>query len=166
MSGGRIEYRCPGCGAAGRLELPVRTGQTAACRSCGVEMTLAAAAGTSAPLVVCPICGDDKLYVQKDFSQKTGCLIVAIGAALVPWTYGLSLAACALLDLILYQRLPPLTVCYVCGSRHAGTPISPDHHPFDLMTAQTYEARSLSWRRRRTALPSRDAPGPTGSSDR
>lgn len=96
----------------------------------------------------CMVCGDDKFYVQKAFDQRLGCLIVAVGAVLVPWTYGLSLAVCALADLLLYRRLPPLTVCYVCKARYAGYPTHPDHAAYDLMTAQTYEARSLTWRRR------------------
>lgn len=148
-----MDFRCPDCGATTRLELPARAGQPAACGSCRAVIQLAAPASAADPLTVCAVCGDDKLYVQKDFNQKAGCLIVALGAALVPWTYGLSLALCALIDWILYMRLPPLTVCYVCGSRYAGPPLHPDHAPFELMTAQTWEARSLTWRRRRAAAP-------------
>ena len=96
----------------------------------------------------CPVCGEDKLYVQKRFSQKLGCFIIAAGAAAVPWTYGLSLAVCALLDLALYRLLPSIAVCYVCASRIAGAPHNPDHRPYDLMTAQTWEARAVNWRKR------------------
>jgi len=44
--------------------------------------------------------------------------------------------------------LPSETVCYVCGSRYTGPPLNPDHKAYDLMTAQTWEARSIAWRRR------------------
>ena len=57
-------------------------------------------------------------------------------------------AVCALLDLALYLWLPMIAVCYVCGARYAGLPLSPDHAPYDLMTAQTYEARSHNWHAR------------------
>ena len=95
----------------------------------------------------CAVCGDDKLYVQKDFSQKVGCLVVGIGAVLVPWTYGLSLAVCALADWLAYRMLPMITVCYICRTRYRGLPVNPNHRPFELMTAQTWEARTLTWRR-------------------
>jgi hypothetical protein len=93
------------------------------------------------------VCGEDKFYVQKAFSQKAGCLIVAAGATLVPWTYGLSLAVCALLDWILYKILPSVTVCYICRASYGGIPLNPDHRPYELVTAQTWEARALAWRR-------------------
>lgn len=96
----------------------------------------------------CVVCGDTKFFIQKDFNQKLGCAIVAAGAILVPWTYGLSLAAFALFDLALYSWLPMVTVCYVCSTRYRGLPLNPDHAKYDLMTAQTWEARSLNWRMR------------------
>jgi len=95
----------------------------------------------------CLVCGEDKFYIQKAFSQKAGCMIVAAGAALVPWTYGLSLAACAALDWLLYKMLPSVTVCYICRASYSGLPLDPAHKPYDLMTAQTWEARALTWRR-------------------
>lgn len=98
------------------------------------------------------MCGEDKLYLVKDFDQRIGCLIVAAGAALVPWTYGLSLAVCALADLLLYRSLPMIAACYVCGARFQGHPAGPDLRPYDLMTAQTYEARALAWRKRHDRL--------------
>jgi len=51
----------------------------------------------------------------------------------------------ALVDLILYRTLPRVSVCYICKARYRGVPPHPDHLPFDLMTAQTYEARSVHW---------------------
>ncbi len=139
---------CPSCGASNRLA-PAAPG-AAPCRSCHATLPLAPAAAIEpgALLTRCPVCEEDKLYVQKRFSQKIGCLIIAVGAALVPWTYGLSLAACALLDLILYRLLPTITVCYVCAARIGGGRANPDHRPYDLMTAQTWEARAVNWRRR------------------
>ena len=96
---------------------------------------------------MCPLCGNDKLYRQKDFSQKLGCLIMGVGAALVPWTWGLSLPVFALADFALYRALPFITCCYVCGARLRGLPLSPEALPFELLSAQTWEARGLAWRR-------------------
>jgi len=143
-----IRYICPSCGAAGRIAPPLPEAG-AACRACSRALPLAGASAfdPARPVIECVVCGDDKLYIQKDFNQKVGFLIVGAGAALVPWTYGLSLAVCALADYILYRLLPSITVCYICASRYRGHPLNPDHLPYDLVTAQTYEARSLTWRR-------------------
>jgi hypothetical protein len=43
-------------------------------------------------------------------------LIVAVGAVLVPWTYGLSLVFLSLVDFVLYLRLPLAVVCYKCDT--------------------------------------------------
>lgn len=146
---------CPTCGATNRLAGDGSIG--AACRSCRTPLPIApgSPAEPAKPITRCPVCGEDKLYVQKRFSQKLGCLIIAAGAAAVPWTYGLSLAVCALLDLFLYRLLPTITVCYVCATRIAGVPVNPQHHAYELMTAQTWEARAVNWRRRhdRSAQP-------------
>lgn len=91
------------------------------------------------------VCGGGFLYWQKDFNQKLGCALVAFGAIFVPWTYGLSLAVMALVDFVLYQFLPRVSVCYICKARYRGVPPHPDHKPFDLLTAQTYEARAMNW---------------------
>jgi len=100
--------------------------------------------GPTAP-AVCVVCGSCFLYWQKDFNQKAGCALVALGAALTPWTYGLSLAFMALVDFVLYQFLPRVSVCYICRARYRGVPPHPDHAVFDLLTAQTYEARAVNW---------------------
>jgi len=146
-----IRYSCPSCGAGNRLPL----GQAGSadpsppCRSCGRSVQLAAAGGLPEDRAVtrCLVCGDDKLFSQKDFNPKVGCAVVMVGALLVPWTYGLSLGVFALADYLLYRRLPAIAVCYVCGARYRGLPVSPDLSPYDLLTAQTYEARAIHWRR-------------------
>jgi len=70
----------------------------------------------------------------------------------------------ALLDFILYQFLPKVAVCYVCKARYRGIPPRPDHRPFELITAQTYEARAVNWAEGKIApLPDNPLPpGPPG----
>lgn len=147
-----LSYPCPSCGTVNRRTLPLDAGASGIpCRACEAPLHFQAAGAVQPGRAVtsCAACGDDKLYIQKDFNRALGCLIVGVGAALVPWTYGLSLAACALLDLVAYRMLPMITVCYICGTRYRGLPLNPGHHPFELMSAQTWEARSLTWRRLR-----------------
>jgi hypothetical protein len=138
---------CPRCGRV----IPVgNAASSAECPPCGQRIALArrnepspTAPGT------CTVCGSEHLYWRKDFHQKAGCALIAIGALLTPWTYGLSLAVLALVDLVLYRLLPRITVCYVCGAIWRGVPPHPSQRPFDLMTAQTCEARSINWAERR-----------------
>lgn len=139
---------CPSCGATTTVAPPL-TAPGPPCRGCARPLPIAepAALRPGRPIERCAVCGDTKLFTQKDFNQKLGCVVVAIGAVLVPWTYGLSLAVCAAIDALLYWRLPLATTCYVCSSRYRGVPLNPAHGKYDLMTAQTYEARSLTWRR-------------------
>jgi len=140
-----IALPCPGCGR--RLTLIAGgAGDRIDCARCGEAIPLAGgpAPSETAP-DTCHVCGSRLFYWQKDFNQKIGCALVALGAALVPWTYGISLAVLALVDLIFYRILPRVSVCYICKARYRGLPPSPDHGPFDLVTAQTYEARSLNW---------------------
>jgi hypothetical protein len=81
----------------------------------------------------CPVCDCRHLYRQRDFNRTLGCLLVAVGAALVPWTYGLSLVALALVDLVLYYRLPEAVVCYRCDTVFRDARPGPRHGEFDLL---------------------------------
>jgi hypothetical protein len=170
MSIARIDLPCPGCGRS----LSPGAGEHAAppgCPRCGESIPLAG--GTppegSAPRI-CLVCGCPDLHWRKDFPQKAGCLIVLAGAALVPWTWGLSLAVVALVDLILYRALPKVAVCYVCRARYRGVPPHPSQGPYDLLTAQRREARALDWREGRlrpafTPSESAAAHGDAGTGD-
>lgn len=151
---------CPRCGRS----IPVgKTAGSADCSTCGERIALARRYEPvpTAP-ETCAVCGSERLYWRKDFNQKLGCALIALGAVLTPWTYGLSLAALALVDLVLYQRLPRVTVCYVCGATYRGVPPHPSHRPFDLMTAQTCEARAIHWAEGRLR-PAGTSPAPPGS---
>ena len=78
----------------------------------------------------CPICQCRQFYVTKDFNQFGGCLIVLIGIILVPWTYGLSLPVFALIDWLIYRRVPSVIACYKCGSEFRHIPNSKNFKPF------------------------------------
>lgn len=145
MDLGRITLPCPSCG--GLLRIPRgETPRELRCLRCAERIPSSGGPPIrNAAPPVCHICGSPHLYWQKDFNQKAGCLIVLLGALLVPWTYGLSLAVVALIDLALYRLLPRISVCYVCRARYRGVPPHPEHAPYDLVTAQTWEARSINW---------------------
>lgn len=87
----------------------------------------------------CPICGCQNLYRKKDFNQVIGCLIIFIGAILVPWTYGLSLIILSLVDFLLYKRVKNSVECYKCKSEFKGFSVPEDIQQFDHHTAELYE---------------------------
>ena len=78
----------------------------------------------------CPICQCKQFYRQKDFNQFLGCAVVLVGIILVPWTYGLSLPAVALLDWLLYRKVPFIVVCYRCASEFKGAGVPDGLKPF------------------------------------
>jgi len=81
----------------------------------------------------CVVCGCRHLYRQRDFNRALGCSLVAIGAALVPWTYGLSLVLLSLVDLVLFYRLPESVVCYRCDTVYRDARPGERQNDFDLL---------------------------------
>jgi len=110
----RIRTQCRSCGLPFRDRL-TRSSSELPCPGCGDARELDLSAWPEeAPDTVarCPVCACKHLYRQRDVNRGLGCLLVAIGAALVPWTYGLSLLVLAGVDLWLYLRLEECVVCY------------------------------------------------------
>lgn len=78
----------------------------------------------------CPICTCRQFYTDKDFNQVIGFVVMAIGIILVPKTYGLSLPVFALIDWLIYRRVPKLVACYRCGCEFRGFIIPSQLKPF------------------------------------
>ncbi|HXH30005.1 MAG TPA: hypothetical protein VNJ01_04265 [Bacteriovoracaceae bacterium] len=64
----------------------------------------------------CPVCDRQDFYKQKDFNRKIGVVLFVIAAILSIWTYGLSLVALYLVDLLLFRRLAMVAICYKCST--------------------------------------------------
>ena len=114
-SGGRtVVFGCPACGKAVELS----PGAKGPCPACGAEASLSPA---PPHLQGCAACGCPELYRQRDFNQKLGLLLVAVGAIL--W-YALGsfwpMVAAAAIDLLLYFSLPEVAICYRCRAHHRG----------------------------------------------
>lgn len=93
-------------------------GKEITCPNCGNEAIQVSADKFSFDTCIC--CNCNQFYRRKDFNQLLGCLIIIVGALLVPITYGLSLVVVLLVDLILYRRVAELIVCYKCGAEFRG----------------------------------------------
>jgi hypothetical protein len=124
-------------------------GHVLICDNCGRRQAMAEAgfdAGGALrdPLEACLACGSNKLYTQKDFNRKLGLAVVVVGAALSPWTYGLSLVACMAFDYGLYHFVPEITVCYACDAIHRGFTHNPAHRAHDPLLSERFrrEARA------------------------
>ena len=134
-----IAFRCPACGGEATAGLD----GLGRCSGCGRETTLAVSASLSGERVVdrCAACDGAQLYVQRDFNQKVGLVIVVIGAALAPFTpYYSSLFVAALVDAALYAVLPEITICYRCLAHFRGFKRNPRHEAFDLHVAEQYSS--------------------------
>lgn len=131
----RIRTQCRACGLPFRERLTRVTGEVL-CPGCGAVRPVDLAGwADEAPAAVtrCLLCDCKHLYRQRDVNRALGCLLVAIGAALVPWTYGLSLVLLAGVDLWLYFRLGQCVVCYRCDTVYRDARPSARQGEFDLL---------------------------------
>lgn len=114
-SGGvKVEFGCPSCKRAVEIE----AGTKAPCPRCGAEVSLPP---PPPKIDACLACGCPELYRHRDFNQKLGLLLVALGALL--WLVLGSfwpMVVAAALDLLLYFTLPDVAICYRCHAHHRG----------------------------------------------
>jgi hypothetical protein len=87
----------------------------------------------------CALCGYSELHQRADFPRRLGLAIVAIAFIGALWIQGpyffLPLLAASLIDLALYQVLPPKVVCYLCSAEYRGVAPRPDQGAYDLEEA-------------------------------
>jgi predicted RNA-binding Zn-ribbon protein involved in translation (DUF1610 family) len=130
----RVRTQCRSCGLPFPAVLSPETAELA-CPGCGtVRSVICEREGwTETAVEVCPLCGCRHLYRQRDFNRALGCLLVVAGAALVPWTFGLSLPVFGLVDIWLYRRLKDAVVCYRCDTVYRDAVPGPRQGDFDLL---------------------------------
>lgn len=117
---------CDNCKKYGRIDL--NNNMLVNCPHCSKEW--AKIEDVANILERCPVCTCRQFYVDKDFNQILGFVIMGIGIVLVPFTYGLSLPVFALIDWIIYKKVPRLIACYRCGSEYRAFEIPPQLKPF------------------------------------
>ena len=119
-----VTFRCPNCDQSQRSG-DCRTGGAVQC-GCGWTKPLTEHDITGEAPNHCLVCGTLDLWRQKDFPLVLGLLFVAIGAIGSSiavyfyhpvWALGI-LMALALLDMVLYQVMSDVLVCYRCRARH------------------------------------------------
>lgn len=93
---------------------------------------------------VCSRCSSSALFTQKDFDQRLGCAILALGAILAlfaAWKFGgvwlvPVLLAFAALDFVLARRVPPVVICYRCDTEYRDVPDAGAYRPYDPHIAE------------------------------
>ena len=61
------------------------------------------------------------------------------------WTYGLSLVAVFVIDLLIYRLVPEMVVCYLCRAELHGIEVPARVLPFRHHLAAGYEQRREQW---------------------
>lgn len=116
------------------------------CARCAEPWTYRAPENASAPVVRCGFCGNRAFFVQRDFDQRIGCVIMAlsIAAALfvgarLGWIWFTPvLLATVLIDWALALVVKPVTICYRCDAEYRDVPLNPRHRPYDPHVAERY----------------------------
>ncbi len=147
-----LTFLCPNCGVVNHVRSLEAAGR-GICSQCRVGHSLHCELVEDGQLRACPWCATTDLYIQKDFPQGLGLFIVIVGFVIstIFWylerplfTY-LVLLASALLDMVLYYRVPDVTICYRCLSQIRGAGSNPENrfHPFDLAVGERYRQERL-----------------------
>ncbi len=151
----RARHYCADCLTA-REHVETDAGEFA-CAKCGKAYT-ARFEGVSSPEGVeqCVFCGNHSFFLQKDFDQRLGCLImgVSLAAALfVGWKFGWIwftpvLLATVVVDWIVAAKIRPVTICYRCDAEYREMPVHPRHKGYDPHVAERFAEKKTVRRMR------------------
>jgi len=147
----RIGFFCPECARYNEY-IVSPTARIHTCSHCGHESESSPSPAVLAggPVDRCPHCGNEELYLRKDFPQQLGCAAVSATVILSTVAYAIGgflpslavLVTASVIDFLLYHRLGEIPVCYRCHCELRGFPPNPEHRPFDLSRAEEYEQGS------------------------
>ena len=145
----RIRIRCPVCQKYTATEDV--TAEEWRCAACGHAIHAAGSDPSSGELTYCRVCGNQELYVQKDFPHWLGMTILVAACLASIITYAMHwiaitwaiLIGSAIVDGLLYLWMGNVVVCYQCLSQYRGFPLRPDHAPFDLTIGEKYRQARL-----------------------
>ena len=145
----RVRYYCGECLTSRDFAPPFPSPGEHACAGCGKTFTAdfqhVSEPGTDAGFP-CAFCGNRALFLQKDFDQRLGCLIMAAslaGALVAGWRLGWIwftpvLLATVLIDWIVAARIRPLAICYRCDAEYRDLPDASRYKGYDPHVAERY----------------------------
>ena len=104
-----VDFTCPHCGATA-ADVVWPGDRPLHCEACAAA-PLGEGEGLGSVPERCPVCGNDELYMQRDFNRKIGVAFVVLAVLLALPTRGISLAVLVIIDLALHRLLPAITIC-------------------------------------------------------
>jgi hypothetical protein len=145
-----VTFSCPRCEQTARVDLEPASA-VLVCSHCKSSIAIPPGGAGPGNLVRCLVCTSRDLYLRKDFPQRLGVLIVAVGfvASSVTWAYSRPiwtfaiLFATALVDVVLYLVMPSALSCYHCGSAYRDLPTIDGYASFDLETHERYRQQAI-----------------------
>lgn len=143
-----LRLECPNCKQTVEArDLSSREHTELQCE-CGWKETIE---GGTEQLDRCPVCKTDEMYIQKDFPERVGVILVVIGlaGATIAWaydswfgTFGILFGSFAV-DWVLFYTRKDVTVCYRCLAQFRNLPRNPKHEPFDLAVGEKYRQERM-----------------------
>jgi hypothetical protein len=141
-----LRLECPNCKQPMHVS-DLSKPQTVAC-DCGWNEEVEAVEGM---VERCPVCKTDDLYIQKDFPERVGVLLVFLGLSGATiawaydswfWTFGILFGSFAI-DWALFYSRKDVTVCYRCLAQFRNMPHNPKNQPFDLAIGEKYRQERI-----------------------
>lgn len=144
-----VSFVCPRCDQAARTEVSA-SDTSLVCPSCDQSVAIPENAFDEDRLRRCIVCPSTDLFVRKDFPQRLGVAIVALGivGSSIAWAYTYTIAtfailfATALIDVVLYLFVPNALMCYRCGAMYRMVAGMDQHGTFDLETHERYRQQA------------------------
>ena len=145
----QIRFHCPteDCVAIVELEPLQQCGGAIQCPRCRCQhpISVTDAMCRNNRVDTCALCGGEELFVQKDFPQRLGLLIVLVFGAASLYYFSSSIVmgwlilfAAVLIDLVIYAMIGKVTTCYACRAQYRKCNLNPLHDSFDLATSEKY----------------------------
>jgi DNA-directed RNA polymerase subunit RPC12/RpoP len=158
-----VTYSCPGCGRTVR-ELISAESSSLDCPHCRQQIAIPSGAIEGRRIHRCLACPSRELYARKDFPQRLGVALVALGFVgssiawanyQVLWSFAI-LFGTALVDLLLYIVMGESLTCYRCGAQYRGFEEIELHGGFDLETHERH--RQMAARMKSASKPAKSQP--------
>ncbi len=151
----RTRYYCPDCLTA--RDFPPEESGALRCAKCGRDYAARFdGAASSEGIERCVFCGNTGFFLQKDFDQRLGCLVMgaSLAAALVVgWKVGWIwftpvLLVSVVIDWIVAARIRPVTICYRCDAEYRDMPVHPRLKGYDPHVAERFAEKKTVRRMR------------------
>lgn len=147
-----VSFVCPKCDRPCRVEFDDNQSvESIGCAYCGRSVKVPPGAVENGRIHACLLCPSQELFVRKDFSQRLGITIIAIGfvASAITWffhyivaTYAI-LFASAMIDVGLFLVVGNVLECYRCHAHYRDLAGLSEHGAFNLETHERHRQQLI-----------------------